>query len=113
MQEIWDIERELWLLGAEAYRGKMAAECLMAFGPMGVLRNEAIMEAIRSASRWREVHMMEQTFIRPADDVGILAYKAKGIREGAKIYLALCTSTYIRDGNGWKIAQHQQTPLEA
>ncbi len=111
MEELWDIERQLWLLGGEAYREKMAAECLMAFGPMGVMRNEAIVEAIHVALRWTEVQMTEQTLIRPATDVAVLAYKALGSRERSETYLALCTSTYIRDPDGWKVAQHQQTPL--
>lgn len=109
--DIWDIERALWLEGADAYQAHLAPNCLMAFGPMGIIADSAIVEAIRKAPRWSDVVMSSQTLVEPVGDVAIIAYIAQGERNGETAYRALCTSTYVKADGQWAIAQHQQTPL--
>lgn len=109
--DIWEIERALWLEGADAYQAHLAPNCLMAFGPMGIIADGAIVETIRNAPRWSDVIMSSQTLVEPADGVAIIAYSAQGERDGETAYRALCTSTYVKAEGRWAIAQHQQTPL--
>ncbi len=111
MDELWTTEHRLWLDGAGAYGELMAPRCVMAFGPMGILEDDAIVESLRGAPRWTQVEMADQVLAQPTPDVAVLAYRAQARRDGAEPYAALCTSTYLRIGEGWRIAQHQQTPL--
>lgn len=112
MDAVWTSERRLWLDGAEAYAELMATQCVMAFGPMGVMRNKVIVDNLHEAPRWADVAFADQVFTQPAERVQILAYKAEARRDGAKPYRALCTSTYVQEDGSWRIAQHQQTPLD-
>jgi hypothetical protein len=112
MDELWTIERDLWLAGVDAYETRMAPQCLMVFGPMGVMERGAILDAVRQAPRWSEVAFDQRQSIAPADDIAVLAYRATGSRDGAEPYRALCTSSYIRSAGRWLIAHHQQTPLD-
>jgi|SRR5690625_3715892 len=42
----------------------------------------------------------------------VLGYRAKAWRENGPPYRVLCTSTYRADDDGWKLVQHQQSPVE-
>ena len=108
MDEIREIERRLWLEGAEAFERHMAVECIMAFAPMGVMRNATIVGSLREAPRWTGVTFSDEAFARPAETVAVFAYRAAAQRNSAD-YTALCTSTYVRADGEWRIAQHQQT----
>jgi hypothetical protein len=112
MDDIWNTEHRLWLEGADAYADLIASQCVMAFAPMGILRDGAIVDSLREAPRWSEVEMSDQVLAQPSDGAIVLAYRARARRDGAEPYTALCTSTYIRADGAWRIAQHQQTPLD-
>ncbi len=110
MDAIWTIEHRLWLDGADAYGEHMAPECIMAVGPMGLLQGEAIVEGLRGAPRWSSVTMDNRTEAT-LGNVLVIGYVAEGRRDGAEPYRALCTSSYAQTTTGWKIVQHQQTPI--
>ena len=44
-------------------------------------------------------------------DLLVLAYKARGLRDGAAPYDAECTSTWRKAGDRWRLVQHQQTVI--
>ena len=52
---IWEQEESLWIGGRLAYMNHMAPGCLMAFPESGLVQNDAILEAVDSAPRWRSV----------------------------------------------------------
>lgn len=111
-EAIWLVEERFWLGGADAYRSAMDPECIMAFpAPAGIMTGEAILKAIEAAPRWASVRMTERAESRPDLDVMVIAYRAKGRREGAPAYEAYCTSTYRHGPGGWRLIQHQQTPV--
>lgn len=110
LSELWAIEQSLWLDGVSAYGEVMAEQCVMAFGPMGIMRNNEIVESLQAAPRWHEVFMTEKATITQ-DGVAVLAYRATASQRGVDAYEALCTSTYIRVEGIWRLMQHQQTPL--
>jgi len=111
MDDLWQNERRLWLDGAAAYRTHMASQCLMAFGPMGAMTNADILASLEHAPRWSSVAFTRQTTIEPRSDTAVLCYEAEAERPDSPPYRALCTSTYLRETDGWKVVQHQQTPL--
>jgi hypothetical protein len=110
MNDLWTIEEALWLEGNDAYRSHMADECLMLFGSMGILEGAEIIATLENAPRWASVDMNDR-HMAVNGQTTVIAYQAVGRREGADPYQALCSSTYVRQDGGWKIVQHQQTPL--
>lgn len=111
MDEPWVLEERMWRGGGVAFGAAMAPDCLMAFAPVGILRNQAIVEGLEQAPRWSEIRMNQRITATPSADTMVLAYRATARREGAEPYEAWCTSTYIRLGGRWKIVQHQQSQI--
>ena len=84
----------------------------MAFpAPAGIVRGPGIARSLAGAPRPSSVAMAETHVGRPAPDLLVLAYKARGLRDGAAPYEAYCTSTYRGAGDRWRLVQHQQTPV--
>jgi hypothetical protein len=110
--EAWALERRLWLGGVEVYDALLGKDCVMAFpSPVGILKGDAITASLSGAPRWSSVMMSEKVVSRADADTLALGYRAEGRREGLSAYLAYCTSTYRRISGGWKLIQHQQTPI--
>jgi len=80
--------------------------------PIGIMVGKAILESLAQAPRWSSVEISECQIARPASDLIALGYRAKGKRAAADYYDAYCTSSYHATSNGWKLFQHQQTPIE-
>jgi hypothetical protein len=110
--EAWRAEERFWTGGTEHHREALDPECVMAFPfPAGIIAGAGIAESLAGAPRWSSVEMAERRVSRSAADLLVLAYKARGVRDGAAPYEAYCTSTYRRDGDRWRLVQHQQTPV--
>ena len=108
--ELWKLEESFWLGGAETFRSKLADGAVMVFPyPAGILQGDHIAKSVEGAPRWRSVVMSNRS-ARIRDSVAVLAYEAAAEREGAPIVRMLCASTYLREGNGWRLMSHQQTP---
>lgn len=85
--------------------------CVMAFpAPAGIMHGAGIAESLAGAPRWSSVAMADRHVGRAVPDVHVLAYRARAQSDGAAPYEAYCTSTYRRDGDRWRLVQHQQTP---
>lgn len=112
MDDFWSKERRLWREGVDAYDELMGPDCVMAFGPMGIMNRSEIVDSMRDAPRWSDIDMTDTTQSRPADNVSILAYRVLATRPGAEPYEAVCTSTYIVTDGHWKLAQHQQSVVQ-
>lgn len=111
IDNLWDLEQAFWTGGEEVYAGALDPECLMVFPNVGVLDAAAAVEGLKSAPRWSAVAMTEQRLARPSPDVATLAYRARGERDGVAVYEAWCSSSYRRVDGGWRLFQHQQTPI--
>jgi hypothetical protein len=108
----WEVERTLWLGGAEAFRAWVAAECLMVFPePAGIMAGSAILEGLAAAPRWERLELGGQALRRTGEAVVVLAYRAEAARPGGEGYRALCSSTYVQEAGAWWLVQHQQTLL--
>lgn len=113
MSDLWQNERRLWIEGVEAYEELMWTECIMAFGPMGIMRNEQIVESLREAPRWSHVEITNEVRTTPAENFALLVYNAKGTRDGVDPYEAICTSSYVCVDGYWWLTHHQQTPVSS
>ena len=109
--DIWTIEDLLWTGGTDAFRNRLSPACLMAFPGIGVLQGEQIMDSLKQAPRWQSVSM-EGRHKAETDGVAVLGYVATGLRDGDAPYHAQCTSTWVRSAQGWRLVQHQHTPLQ-
>ena len=112
-QDLWSLEEQFWTSGTEHYDRVLDPECVMAFpAPAGILAGHRwIVESLKDAPRWSSVAMSERHVTRFGADLTVLAYRARGVRDDTSPYQAYCTSTYRRAPDGWRLVQHQQTPL--
>ena len=111
-EEAWRTEERFWTGDQDHYSEALDPECVMAFpAPAGIIQGPGIARSLAGAPRWASVEMAERHVGRPAADLLVLAYKARGLRDGAAPYGTYCTSAYRRDGDRWRVFQHQQTPI--
>jgi hypothetical protein len=108
---IWSFEESLWTATPDHYRESIDEQCLMVLpAPPFVISGAQSVEAVSQTPRWSRVELTERQVARPQEGLIVIAYKARGEREGVPPYEAYCTSTYRRLGHEeWKVVQHQQT----
>jgi hypothetical protein len=109
-EQAWAMEERFWTGAEEHYGDALDPACLMVFPGIGVLDAEASLEGLNAAPRWQSVEMEARRAARPADGLIILAYHARGRRDGAEPYEAWCSSSYRLAGGEWRLFLHQQTP---
>ena len=111
--QLWQIEERLWLGGAEAFRSHVDPDAVMVMPvPAGILRGQdKVLDSLNGAPRWRTVRFSD-TSCRRTGMIAQLAYHASAERADQPIYTALCASTYLDDGDGWRLIAHQQTPTD-
>ena len=111
MQQLWDMEERFWTESAESARHMSAKNAVFVFPfPTGVLSGDALWREADVAQRWRSVVMSER-HVTVQENVAVLAYRVSAERGDTPIYEALCTSTYLKDGDNWLRLTHQETPL--
>jgi Domain of unknown function (DUF4440) len=109
-----EAEREGWAAlttpdGGAYYREHLTADALMAF-PFGVIDRDQAIEAIESAPPWAEFEIRDPRVVALTDASGVVVYSVVARREGQEPYSAVVSSAFVREGGGWKLAFHQQTP---
>ena len=107
---LWDLEERFWTGGVDYARSRAASGAVMVFPhPVGILTGEAIFAGLEQAPRWRTVVMTDRT-LRRDGALAVLAYRASAEREDDPIHEAFCASTWLQDGDDWRLMAHQQTP---
>lgn len=71
---------------------------------------QAVVDAM-SGQPWESYELLDVRELRPEDDVAIVVYRVTARRSGDAEYGALCSSTYARRGEHWRLVLHQQTPV--
>ena len=61
---------------------------------------------------WDSYELSHERMLTLSGDAAVVWYQAHA-RRGDLDYLALVNSTYVRRDGGWRLALHQQTPIEA
>jgi hypothetical protein len=95
--------------GGRYYREHLTDDALMAF-PFGVLTREASIEAMESAPPWERYEIADPQVVALSDDSGVVVYEVVAQRPGEEPYSAVVSTTFVRDGEAWKVALHQQSP---
>ena len=115
--QLLNVERQLWKNDAVLYGRMLVDEALLVFPETGVITKDAALEAIRvenrEGRRWAKVAFDEVRALQLGDQAAALTYKvtARWEHESSN-YTALGSSIYVQRQGGWKLALHQQTPLE-
>ena len=108
--DIWKVEELLWTGGTDAFERRLGPICTMAFPGAGILDRDDILPTLSLAPRWSHVDMRKRHQAETNGTI-VLAYHAHALREGDAPYDALCSSTWVDTADGWRIVQHQQSPL--
>jgi len=120
-QTIVDLETRFWqsMVDKDAKLAKtlIADDCLIT-GPMGAMKIDPDKyEAMTEDGKWtlESFKFSDLNVIFPSDDTAIVAYKVrqKGEMAGKAMDMSCVdSSTWIRDGKGWKCALHTETMLQ-
>src|SRR5215831_16341886 len=109
------LEQQFWTGDEEFYRSHLDDKCLIAFVDMtGVMSKDDIAKMVsQDPPHWHNLKLTGKGFVQPADTVAALSYQASGDRENGRHYEAIVSSGYVKRKGQWKMAFHQQTPLNA
>ena len=117
-KQLLDIERKLWTNDPTFYKSHLIDESLLVFPETGVVTKSIAVDAIFAENaqgrKWAEVQFDDVRRLQLADDAALLTYRVtdRWEHEEAKS-LALASSVYVKRDGAWKLAFHQQTPLDA
>jgi hypothetical protein len=112
LEVLLKIEERFWKSDAEFYRQSMTDDAVMVFPlPAGVLSREPAIEAVGRGPRWSQVRMDNVKAVRLSNEAVLLTYEAHAERAAGR-YATLASSAYARRDGAWKLAFHQQTPIE-
>ena len=106
----WADEEALWTMGAgEAWR-RMHPSCILV-RPEGALQGSEVLAWLNAGPRATKAWLTERLMVETEDCV-VLAYAAVARRDDGSDFAALCTSTWVRQGDDWQIVQHHRTARE-
>jgi uncharacterized protein YchJ len=110
--KLYELEQGFWTGGSDFYRKHLDDMCLTVFPEMtALLDREKIAQQVGD-TRWRDLVMTRKGYLSLSADFAIISYEASA-RKADRSYRALVSSGYIQRGKDWKMAFHQQTPLES
>ena len=115
-QRLIALEHEGWdaLVSGEGgryYREHLTDDALMAF-PFGVLTRKATIEAMEAAPARERFEIADPQVVALCDESGVVFYEVVAQRPGEEPYSAVVSTTFVRDGEVWKVAFHQQSPKD-
>ncbi len=112
--QLLDIERALWAGDPLLYQRTLIEEAVLVFGATGPIGRDAAVEAIRKQAAdgdvWTEIEISDAITLSLDVDAALLTYRAFASRRSGSVRV-LATSVYVRRGDEWRMALHQQTPV--
>lgn len=112
-QDLLALEKGFWTEGADYYREHVDEACLLAFTEMaGLHSNEEIASMNPGAGNWSDVTLQERGLVELSDRTVILTYEVNAKRKSGEPYRAVVSTAYVKRDGDWKMAFHQQTPLD-
>jgi hypothetical protein len=94
----------------EFYDGVLDDDVVMLL-PGGMrLDDRALMLDAMAGQPWASHTLEDLHVLAVTDDVAVVTYGVVAQREGPPTYSALISSIYVRRGDSWRLALHQQTP---
>lgn len=116
MRELIDLEEQGWRAlstegdaGRKFYASVLRQDAVMLFpGDMRIEGRERILESL-GAQPWQSFQIQSPRVISLTEGAVTVTYKVTAQREGGEPYVALISSTYVRNKT-WQLVVHQQTP---
>jgi hypothetical protein len=112
-QDLLKLEKGFWTEDADYYRQHVDEDCLLAFADFAGVRGNEEIASMRGGSNWTNINLDEKGVAQLADDVVVLTYEVSANRKTGEPYKALVSTGYVKRDGEWKMAFHQQTPLDA
>ncbi|TDE92800.1 nuclear transport factor 2 family protein [Occultella glacieicola] len=117
LKEILDLEHEGWTSlcesrGADFYGRLMTEDAVMVLAHGFVLDRDAVVASLNDAPPWLEYHLSDERLITLDDRTVALVYTGRASRgPDEPEFHALMSSVYTRQGDAWRLALYQQTPI--
>lgn len=113
--ELVDLERRGWSslcdgTGSEFYGDLMTDDGVMVLSNGMALDREQVVQSLREAPTWDSYGIEDVRTVSLGPDAVALAYLGSARRESGGRFVALMTSTYVRDRGRWRLALYTQTP---
>jgi hypothetical protein len=117
MDELLTLERQGWEAlategnaGAAFYSAVLRDDAVMLFpGGIRITGRDRILDSL-GAQPWESFRIDDAHVTSLTPDVVTLVYKVSARRGGDRPYVALVSSTYVRD-QAWQLVVHQHTPV--
>lgn len=112
-----ELERRAWKAlategAAGPFYGEVLADEVLVLLPGGLVIDDRqkVIDSMGGAP-WDSFALTGERVLRLGEDAAVVAYSAVAKR-GDDSYCGLFNSTYLRTEGGWRMALHQQTPME-
>ena len=114
LEELLTLERAGWdalcsSSGAGFYADLMTEDGVMVLAGGSVLDRAGVVASLDGAPSWEEYTIDAPRLVRVGDQAA-LVYTAEARREGVT-FAALMSSVYVHEGDRWRLALYQQTPI--
>ena len=117
MEELVDLEQQGWIAlsteggtGREFYGSVLREDAVMLFpGGRRIDGREPILESI-GTQPWEAFRIENPQVVVLTPSSATVVYRVTAQRKGSQPYVALISSTYVRDQD-WRLVVHQQTPV--
>ena len=114
--ELVSIEKKLWTNDPVIYRDSLTEDALLVFAETGPITRDQAVAAIEQENaegrRWAEVRFDDTRASKLNDGAALLHYRATARWEHDSATVAmLASSVYVRRGQAWKLAFHQQSAI--
>jgi len=114
LDHLVEIERSLWTNDAKVYQSTFLPDAVLVFPGVGRIDRDFAVNAIRnenaSGRAWAEVRLEDPALATITSSVALLTYEAKGVWNDGTEEHSHCASVYVKHGDSWCVALHQQTP---
>jgi hypothetical protein len=114
-EDLLRVERDGWQAisthrGAEFYSARLTEDALMVLPGDMVLDRRSALDSLDGPVTWEWFRIENDRVVPLGDEAAALTYRVTAKRPDEEPYSALITSTYVRQGDSWLMAVHQQTP---
>ena len=116
-RELLELEHRGWTAlsegtGADFYGDLMTDDGVMVLANGSIADRTAVVQALGSSPPWQRFELDSARVVRGGDGAAVLVYTARAWRDDAEPpFAGAMTSTYVRDGDRWRLAVYTQTPL--
>ena len=111
LYEIWKLERHGWEAGPQDIRHVSEDGLVIPPNPMPIQTFARLREAAERAEPFTDVEFEERHFVQHGDTVVISYVASAKHRRFRRRYRARCSSTFVRDGDGWQCIAHSHARI--